>query len=110
MQIKGIKIELATAEDIKKLTGELDTMFKDGLGVYDYAVKKLRADVNEYIKPMVQERAKLYNQLQDFKKSYKELVGKEASADVPFVKTAEDIIKRVDVQINDLTKKIAQIA
>ena len=110
MKLQGIKVELATADDIKNLTGKLDTMFKDGLGVYDYAVKKLKSDVNEYIKPLVGERAKLYNDLQDFKKTYKTLVGKDAGADVPFVKIAEDTIKRVDTQINDLTKKIASIS
>ena len=48
MKLQGIKVELATADDIKNLTGKLDTMFKDGLGVYDYAVKKLKADGVSY--------------------------------------------------------------
>lgn len=109
MQKKVIKTDLASADEIKNLTGKLDTMFKDGLGVYDYAAKKLKSDVNEYIKPMVSERAKLYNQLQEFKKSYKTLVGKDATTDVPFIKIAEDTIKRVDVQIDDLTRKLAQL-
>ena len=109
MQLKGIKVELASGDDIKKLSGELDTMFKESLGVYDNSVKKLKADVNAKLKPMNETRRKLYNDLQDFKKSYKALVGKEASSDVPFVKIAEDTLKRADIQINDLTEKIASI-
>lgn len=109
MQKRVIKVQFATASEIESMNKELDSMFLEGIRVYDQAVKKLKSDVNSHIKPMVQMRAKLYNELQGFKSQYKTLVGKDASSEVPFVKISEGLIERADKQIDDLTKKLANI-
>lgn len=109
MESKAINVELGLADEIEANQSKLDSMFKEGLKVYEKAASKLKSDVNAHIKPMVQMRSKLYNDVIDFKKQYKELVGKDASSDVPFVKETEKLIGRVDVQIDDLTKKLAAI-
>lgn len=108
MQKKGIKVQMATASDIENLTEKLDSMFKEGLAVYEKALLKMQQEVNAVIKPMVTQRAQLFNELQSFKASYKSLVGKDAGTEVPFVKLADSVIKRADVQISDLTKKLAK--
>ena len=106
MQKKAIKIDFANGKDIEALVDKIDGLFKDALSTYDQELKSFKSKVNSKIKPMVESRSQLARDLSDFESSYQKLVGKAPSNDVPFVKKANDAIKRADTQIDDLTKKL----
>ena len=109
LELKSQKYEFAFP-DIKGEISKADELFNKSLNKNKQLVGQASESLIASTKPIIQIRASLYKNMEDFKTQYKELIGQSADS-TQQVKDFNIAIKKLDTQVEDLSalaRKISQ--